>query len=327
MKQIYVDTVGDPVTYCKTLKSYFPQAKYRHIEWTVTSKADAIYPIVGAASIAAKVTRDRWVEDWKYAERLVENAPPSCNDMSSVLQETQSTVNSQSQSQAESQEDSVSVSPKKKDTAGAKKRKRGAVTGPALDPIAQPRQFWHQFGSGYPGDPNTVAYLHRALDPVFGWPGLVRFSWATIKTLLEEKVRVAPTAAIQEEPSTGRRSSARAGASQNVAAKVATPSEAVESSTALGCTGCHMPRVGQTKGFKVTWVDEAAAAPKISAFFSAAKPSPGASALSNLGLDTSLTATSIALFRQDAERVKRERVGLTKDLGLHSVGAEALITL
>lgn len=65
--QIFVDTVGDPKSYARLLSSHFP--RHAHIKWTVTSKADALFPVVGAASIAAKVTRDRILEGWVYAER------------------------------------------------------------------------------------------------------------------------------------------------------------------------------------------------------------------------------------------------------------------
>ncbi|ORZ33925.1 ribonuclease H-like domain-containing protein [Catenaria anguillulae PL171] len=46
------------------------------------------------------------------------------------------------------------------------------------------------WGSGYPSDPNTVAWLKRSLDPVFGFPGIIRFSWSTAENLLKEKVLV-----------------------------------------------------------------------------------------------------------------------------------------
>ncbi|XP_028828210.1 ribonuclease H2 subunit A isoform X2 [Denticeps clupeoides] len=43
------------------------------------------------------------------------------------------------------------------------------------------------YGSGYPNDPKTKSWLLRHLDPVFGYPQFVRFSWSTAQTLLESK--------------------------------------------------------------------------------------------------------------------------------------------
>lgn len=42
-------------------------------------------------------------------------------------------------------------------------------------------------GSGYPSDPKTQAYLKESIDPVFGYKGIVRFSWATVKVLLDKQ--------------------------------------------------------------------------------------------------------------------------------------------
>lgn len=35
-------------------------------------------------------------------------------------------------------------------------------------------------------DPTTKAYLQSTLDPIFGYPSLVRFSWSTVKVILEK---------------------------------------------------------------------------------------------------------------------------------------------
>jgi hypothetical protein len=41
------------------------------------------------------------------------------------------------------------------------------------------------YGSGYPSDPICKKWLAGTLDPVFGYPDVVRFSWGPTKTLLE----------------------------------------------------------------------------------------------------------------------------------------------
>ncbi|CAN8284221.1 unnamed protein product [Cochlearia groenlandica] len=58
------------------------------------------------------------------------------------------------------------------------------------------------FGSGYPGDPETKAWLEKHKHSVFGFPSLVRFSWGTCTTHLKNEVEVAWEADESEE-STG----------------------------------------------------------------------------------------------------------------------------
>ncbi|PLW07762.1 hypothetical protein PCANC_08117 [Puccinia coronata f. sp. avenae] len=63
LQHIYVDTLGPPKTHQMKLEQAFPGIKF-----TVCSKADSIYPIVGAASVVAKVTRDSIVSNWIHPE-------------------------------------------------------------------------------------------------------------------------------------------------------------------------------------------------------------------------------------------------------------------
>uniref|UniRef100_A0A4W6FWR8 Ribonuclease n=1 Tax=Lates calcarifer TaxID=8187 RepID=A0A4W6FWR8_LATCA len=93
--------------------------RFPGIEVTVRPKADSLFPIVSAASICAKVARDRAVKGWNFSEDLGEV-----------------------------------------DT---------------------------DYGSGYPNDPKTKAWLLKYLDPVFGYSQFVRFSWSTAQTLMDSK--------------------------------------------------------------------------------------------------------------------------------------------
>jgi ribonuclease H2 subunit A len=114
-----VDTVGTPATYQALLQSKFPKVK----KIIVAKKADSLYPIVSAASICAKVTRDLILEQWEFIE-------------------------------------------------------------PGLN---LPRDF----GCGYPSDSVTQKWLKANMDPVFGFPRFIRFSWSTAeKPLTDKGVRV-----------------------------------------------------------------------------------------------------------------------------------------
>jgi len=63
VKEVYVDTVGNAQVYQAKLKRIYPDILFK-----VEEKADATFPVVSAASIFAKVTRDRLLEDWQFRE-------------------------------------------------------------------------------------------------------------------------------------------------------------------------------------------------------------------------------------------------------------------
>ncbi|KAJ2860952.1 hypothetical protein GGH94_005210 [Coemansia aciculifera] len=113
LRRVFIDTVGPPLTYQKRLQELFPG-----VEITVAKKADSLYPIVSAASVCAKVTRDAHLSNWVFAE--------------------------------------------------------GSL------------QLSTKYGSGYPSDPNTVRWLKESVDHVFGFPGIIRFSWSTCVKLLDD---------------------------------------------------------------------------------------------------------------------------------------------
>ncbi|KGB76916.1 ribonuclease HII [Cryptococcus deuterogattii 99/473] len=122
--ECYVDALGPAPQWQARLTAIFPTIKF-----TVCPKADSLFKIVGAASIVAKVTRDRYVHGWVDPEDVVHRATDAkSEDGEEVIR-----------------------------------------------------------GSGYPSDPKTQAYLKKSIDPVFGYKGIVRFSWATIKVLLDKQ--------------------------------------------------------------------------------------------------------------------------------------------
>jgi ribonuclease H2 subunit A len=114
VRALFVDTVGPERKYQEKLSQFFPE-----IAITVSKKADSRYKAVGAASIRAKVLRDRLIREYVFVE-------------------------------------------------------------PGLRPS-------RKFGSGYPSDPNTVAWLEAEFDPVFGYPSIARFSWGSVEAIFKKK--------------------------------------------------------------------------------------------------------------------------------------------
>lgn len=118
--EVFVDTVGPPVSYQRVLQARFPTLKVR-----VEKKADSLFAVVSAASVVAKVTRDVALEElWRCVEV---DSKQASSDM-----------------------------------------------------------LW---GSGYPSDARCTTWLKQNLDPLFGFGPECRFSWGTVKELLEARNR------------------------------------------------------------------------------------------------------------------------------------------
>ena len=144
LREVYVDTVGDCRAYQAKLEAAFPALRF-----TVTPKADSLFPIVSAASIVAKVQRDAELESWHFTEQ---QQPLGADE--------------------DSEDDGSQDEPRK--------RRRLAEAGSAVS-------LSDALGSGYPGDAVTRRWLLRHLDPVFGFPSLVRFSWSTARDALKQR--------------------------------------------------------------------------------------------------------------------------------------------
>lgn len=67
IKKVFLDTVGDPQKYQKKLEEKF---SFANLEIVVSKKADSIFKVVSAASIVAKVTRDKILDNWKFIEPI-----------------------------------------------------------------------------------------------------------------------------------------------------------------------------------------------------------------------------------------------------------------
>lgn len=74
--EIYIDTIGRPEVYQKKLERIWPT-----IRITVAKKADSLYPVVSAASVCAKVTRDAALEVcYEPYETATTKANPTTSD-------------------------------------------------------------------------------------------------------------------------------------------------------------------------------------------------------------------------------------------------------
>lgn len=66
MTHIYADTVGDPGKYAQLLRKGLDKFAKTIENVVVQPKADRDHKVVSAASICAKVTRDRILRSWAF---------------------------------------------------------------------------------------------------------------------------------------------------------------------------------------------------------------------------------------------------------------------
>ena len=81
VSHVFVDTVGHPGAYQRRLTTSFGSK----VQFTVEKKADAKFPVVSAASIAAKVTRDTGMEHWEFREPGWESQCACCSNRATHL--------------------------------------------------------------------------------------------------------------------------------------------------------------------------------------------------------------------------------------------------
>lgn len=67
LKHAYIDTVGPPDSYREKLERIFSSTA-PDLKFTVCSKADDLFPVTSAASIVAKVQRDKILRNWEFKE-------------------------------------------------------------------------------------------------------------------------------------------------------------------------------------------------------------------------------------------------------------------
>lgn len=125
----------------------------------VREKADSLFPVVSAASILAKVTRDRRLKEWSVFQ------PPSSDTGSSAA------------SEAECPSPAFGSG-----YPGGELGDRLSLGFKASNQVSRYRCC----GLPVCADQVTIEFLHSSMDKVFGFPSVVRWSWETAKNIFSK---------------------------------------------------------------------------------------------------------------------------------------------
>ncbi len=200
--RVFVDTVGDPGVYEAKFNRIFNQGagggggtagRGWAINFTVSKKADSLYKTVSAASIAAKVTRDRAIRTWVFDEPAFAHMRSAVDEAAAV---DAAAFVPEEEDEDEDEDDVIAPNAAKKAKleAGAAATPEDKKPAPAKAALKESKVLAAKRvlclhpssgGSGYPSDPLTKAWMVQHMDRVFGWPSVCRFSWAPAKDALE----------------------------------------------------------------------------------------------------------------------------------------------
>lgn len=187
--QVFVDTVGPADKYEDKLSKIFPG-----IDVTVRPKADSLFPIVSAASICAKVGEQEPPPPRRYHQAC---AVTLVLEGGGELRPTCVCVCHAGGQRLCCKTLEVWRRPGRggcRLRLGIPRRyqqpflipQMGHLSSDIKKPIER-NESRADISLSVFSDPKTKAWLLRYLDPVFGYPQFVRFSWSTAQTLMDSR--------------------------------------------------------------------------------------------------------------------------------------------
>ncbi|KAL7409051.1 ribonuclease H-like domain-containing protein [Mrakia frigida] len=188
LAECYVDALGACGPWAAKLSALFPT-----IAFTVCPKADSLFKIVGAASIAAKITRDRWIENWIHPEPIPIVHLPFVEEKTAKRKlgpsGSSGSLKGKKKAKLSTKAKKLLKVGEEEDEGSADEEEAEEEEEEEVEEEEAERLGKNGLGSGYPSDPTTKTYLKASLHPLFGYPSLVRFSWSTVKVILDKEAQ------------------------------------------------------------------------------------------------------------------------------------------